>query len=129
MANSPTPVGHAEPEDPIGERSATRIRAFLSRTRPMVANEVPAMYWEGRAQLESLALSFDVGSDCRWEASQCATVLDFMSCIEPIPGTCFCNDDAAVNATCGFHVILDFMAEQLRSSGQKPRRRKEVAHG
>lgn len=49
------------------------------------------------------------------------------------PGTCFCNDDSAVNATCGFHAILEFMRDELRRSAQpkvKGRKRTlEVAHG
>lgn len=96
------------------ERPGTRIRALLARTRPLSGNEVPDVYWQGRALVESLALSYDVESDCSWEAAQCATVLEFLGAIEPTEGNCFCNDPSDVNATCGFHVILDFMAGELR---------------
>lgn len=115
------------------ERPGTRIRALLARTRPLSGNEVPDVYWEGRSLVEGLALAFDLGDDrYRWNAINCATVLGFLSAIEPTAGNCFCNDPSDVNATCGFHVILDFMADEVRRAAPKQKARKraaEVAHG
>jgi hypothetical protein len=109
------------------ERPGTRIRALLARTRPLTGNEVPDVYWEGRSLIEGLALAFDLAGDHyawdhHWDAINCATVLGFLSVIEPTAGNCFCNDQSDVNATCGFHVILDFMADELHRAA-------EVAHG
>ncbi len=123
---------HTTAVDSIGERPGTRIRALLARTRPLSGNEVGDVYWEGRALIESLALSYDVESDLTWGPSECATVLEFLSCIEPTKGHCFCNDQSDVNATCGFHVILDFMADEMRRLAPMAKGRKraaEVAHG
>jgi hypothetical protein len=125
-------VAPAPSDDSIGERPGTRIRALLARTRPLTGNEVPDVYWEGRSLVESLALSYDVESDYSWGPSQCATVLEFLSAIEPTAGNCFCNDPLDVNATCGFHVILHFIADELRRLAPKAKgdkRAAEVAHG
>ena len=115
------------------ERAGTRIRALLARTRPLSGNEVPDVYWEGRSLIEGLALAFDLGDEnYHWDAINCATVLEFLSAIEPTAGDCFCNDQSDVNATCGFDVILDFMADELRRVAPKQKGRKraaEVAHG
>jgi hypothetical protein len=114
-------IKHIAPsEDPIEERPGTRIRALLARTRPLTGNEVPDAYRNGRSLLESLALSYDVESDLSWGPAQCSTVLEFLSSIEPTAGNCFCNDKSTVNATCGFHVILDFMADEMRRFTSDP---------
>jgi hypothetical protein len=115
------------------ERAGTRIRALLAITRPLSGNEVRDVYWEGRSLLEQLAVAFDAEDDrYHWDAIHCATVADFLTTIEPTDGNCFCNDPSDVNATCGFHVILDFMADELRRTAPKAKARKraaEVAHG
>lgn len=115
------------------ERPGTRIRALLARTRPLSGNEVRDVYWEGRSLVEGLALAFDLGDDIdSWDVIKCATVLEFLSTIEPVAGTCFCNDPSEVNATCGFHVILDYMANELRHAAPRAKGRKraaEVPHG
>lgn len=120
-------------DDSIGERPGTRIRALLARTRPLTGNEVPDVYWEGRSLVEGVALAFDLGDDQHhWDAINCATVLEFLSTIEPTEGNCFCHDQSDVNATCGFHVLLDFMADELRRVAPKAKIRKsaaEVANG
>src|SRR6185437_16411308 len=103
MAKSKSTVKHiALSDDSIEERPGMRIRALLSRTRPLSGNEVPDVYWEGRSLIEGFALSSDLGDDhYHWDAIKCATVLEFLSAIEPTAGNCFCNDDSNVNATCG----------------------------
>jgi hypothetical protein len=86
------------------EREGTRIRAFLSKVRPLSGVEVNDVYWEARALIEQLALAFDLRDEAyRWDPMQCATVIDFMHWIQPAAGSCFCNDDSDVNATCGLH--------------------------
>ncbi len=112
-------------DESVGERPGTRIRALLAITRPLSGNETPDVYWEGRSLVESLALSFDVGSDYGWSPLQCATVLEFLGVIEPTAGNCFCDDPSEVNATCGLHVILNFMADELRRLPQSS----EAPHG
>jgi len=114
------------------ERDSTRIRALLARTRPLSGNEVPEVYWTGRTLIESLALAFDLGAENQqhWNPVQCATVLRFLAVIEPAEGDCFCHDESRVNATCGLHVILDFVAGQLEAPKAKGRKRAaQVAHG
>jgi hypothetical protein len=109
-------------DDSIGERPGTRIRALLARTRPLTGNEVPDVYWEGRSLIEGLALAIDLGDDdYHWDAINCATVLQFLSAIEPTAGNCFCNDPSDINATCGFHVILNFMADEMRRLAAGPK--------
>jgi hypothetical protein len=107
-----------------GEHPSARIQALLARTRPLSGNEVREVYWEGRSLVESLALAYQTGTDCTWTLEQCATVLEFLATIEPTSGQCFCNDPSEVNATCGFHTLLEFMAEMIRAP-----RVEEVAHG
>jgi hypothetical protein len=112
------------------ERSGTRIRAFLSKVKPLSGCTFGEQdeFWEGRALIEQLAVSYDVQSDeYRWDALQCATVIDFLSMLEPVKGTCFCRDqieELGVSTTCGFHIILQFAAEEMRRIGSA-----EVIHG
>jgi hypothetical protein len=118
---------------PPTDEKATNIRALLARTRPYAGSEVPDVYWEGRSLIEGLALDLD-DDHYHWDAVNCATVLEFLRTIEPTAGNCFCDDrsQSEANATCGFHVILRFMANELRRVAAKPRVRKraaEVAHG
>jgi hypothetical protein len=119
------------------ERESTRIRAFLVRTKPLDGCTFGEQdeYWEARALLEQLALAYDMGTeDYHWDAVQCATVVDFLSWIEPVKGTCFCHDqieELGVSTTCGFHVILQFAAEEMRRLAPKAKGRKraeKVAH-
>jgi len=79
------------------------------------------VYWEGRSLIESLALAYETQADYDWTLSQCATVLGFLSSIEPTAGNCICNDPSEVNATCGLHILYEYIAERLRAE--------EVAHG
>jgi hypothetical protein len=109
------------------ELDSTRIRAFLARTRPLTGNEVPVVYWEGRELIETLAASFDLKGNYHWDASDCSTVLEFLCAIEPTAGNCFCNDESAVNATCGFHAILEHLADDLHRVPQKAKVRKRPA--
>lgn len=115
------------------EREGTRIRAFLARTRPLTGSEVPVVYWEGRALIEELALDRDLKAyDSHWDANDISTVLEFLCAIEPTAGNCFCNDESAVNATCGFHAILQHMADDLyrvpqKAKDRKPKDRKRAA--
>jgi hypothetical protein len=84
------------------------------------------VYWEGRSLIECLALAFELADDdYHWDAINCATVLKFIGVIEPITGHCFCNDRSTseVNATCGLHVILDFMAAPLQRVVPRPSRK------
>jgi hypothetical protein len=115
------------------ERDSNRIRAFLSRVKPLSGCEVGGDYWEGRGLIEQLALAYDTGDeDYHWNAMQIALVLDFMHFIQPVDGTCFCNDDSRINATCGFHAVLTFLADQVRllvPSRTRARVGREAAHG
>jgi hypothetical protein len=117
------------------EREGTRIRAFLSKIRPLTGCTFGDRdeYWEARALVEQLALSYDVQTDdYHWDAMQCATVVDFLSWVEPVKGTCFCNDEIeelGINTTCGFHAILQFAADEMRRIGRSKSRRREEAHG
>jgi hypothetical protein len=117
------------------ERESTRIRAFLAKVKPLSGTTCGEYdeYWEGRSLIEGLALAFETGDDTyRWHALDCAAVVNFLHWIEPVNGSCFCNDDSRVNATCGFHAVLEFMADEMRRLAQKPKGRKraaEVAHG
>jgi len=52
---------------------------------------------EGRSLIESLALAYETQADYDWTLSQCATVLGFLSSIEPTAGNCICNDPSEVN--------------------------------
>jgi hypothetical protein len=107
------------------ERESARIRAFLARVRPLIGNEVRECYWDGRALIEALALAFETEDESyHWSVADCATVADFISAVQPVKGTCFCNDDSRVNATCGFHEVLYFMqSELLRAAKAKGRKR------
>lgn len=121
----PKPLTDAWPE----ERESTRIRAFLAKVMPLnggtfgESNE----YWEGRSLIEGLALAFDLADeDYHWDTINCATVLGFLSGIQPVKGSCFCHDNSDVNLTCGFHAVLGFMADELRLTsyvftGHRPR--------
>ncbi len=91
------------------------------------------MYWEGRSLIDGLAQAIDLDDDgYRWDAINCATVLEFMGAVEPTAGNCFCNDRSAVNATCGFRAILNFLADEVRRLAPTMKARKrtvEVGHG
>jgi hypothetical protein len=53
---------------------------------------VPSVSW--------LALAFDLGDDhYHWDAINCATVLEFLSTIEPTEGNCFCHDQSSPSPT------------------------------
>jgi hypothetical protein len=126
----PKQLVNAEPS----EFESNRIRAFLSKVRPLSGVAETDKYWEGRSLIEQLALAFDVQDEAyHWDPMQCAAVLDFMHWIQPAKGTCFCNDDSVVNATCGLHVILAFAADEVRGLAPKAKERKRkraaVAHG
>jgi hypothetical protein len=110
------------------EREATRIRAFLAKVRPLSGNEVADSYWEGRSLIEGLALAFELADeDYHWDAINCAAVLAFLHSIEPVKGSCFCHDDSRVSLTCGFHAVLEFMADELRRQGAPAKKRKRAA--
>src|SRR5579862_8413999 len=124
---------YVEPESP-NERTSARLRTFLARTRPMVGNEVPDWYWDGRQLIEQLALHYEVGTqeECHWGASECAEVLRYITLVQPVDGTCFCNDSSALNATCGFHSLLFFVIDAIGELPKPPvkgRKRAEVSHG
>jgi hypothetical protein len=80
-----------------------------------------------------LALAFDIEDEAyNWDPVQCAAVLDFMHWIQLAKGTCFCNDDSDVNATCGLHAVLAFAADEVRRLAPNPKSRKrtiKVIHG
>jgi hypothetical protein len=104
-----------------GEKPGARLRALLARTRPLEGNEVPNVYWQGRSLIEELALAYETETDYDWSLPQCATVLGFLGSIQPTGGHCICNDQSEVNATCGLHVLYEFIAARLRAV--------EVSHG
>jgi hypothetical protein len=114
------------------ERESTRIRAFLARVKPLDGCDFGEQeeYWEARSFLEQLALAYDVGTDdYHWDAVQCATVIDFLSRVEPVKGTCFCHDrieELGVSTTCGFHAILEFAADEIRQLAPKAKARKHA---
>jgi len=108
---------------------ATNIRALLARTRPFAGSEVPDVYWEGRSLIEELALALDLeDDDYHWDPINCATVLEFITSIEPTAGHCFCNDrsEAKANSTCGFHAVLQFMRDELRRNAEALERAEET---
>jgi len=109
-------VGNWTNDECLEESTGTRIRAFLAKVKPLDGVDVGEhdTYREGRALIEGLGLAWDLESDdYRWDAIECATVLNFLHWIQPVKGSCFCDDNSRVNATCGFHAILQFMADQL----------------
>ena len=110
-----------EPEHP-DERTSARLRAFLARTRPLVGNHVPEWYWDGRQLIERLALHYEVGTqdECHWGADECAEVLRYITLVQPVDGACFCNDQSALNATCGFHALLDFVIDAIEALPKLP---------
>jgi hypothetical protein len=124
--------GTIDISDPA-ERESTRIRGFLAKVRPLKGCDVNDAYWDGRSLIESLAVAFEAeDADYHWDAANCASVLDFLAWVQPVKGSCFCNDNSRVNLTCGFHEILTFMADELRRVAPKAKARKraaEVAHG
>src|SRR5579871_720647 len=98
----------------LGERTSSRIRALLARTRPLSGNEVPDEYWDGRQLVESLALAFYTRDEAyHWSPVQCGLALTWLSLSEPIKGSCFCNDPSDVNATCGLQALLEFIADEM----------------
>jgi hypothetical protein len=115
----------------------TRLRAFLAKTRPLTGNEVPNVYWEGRSLIESLALSYEtreyeaIGPDPEWTLEKCATVLAFLQVIEPVKGHCFCGgfdrEEHGISITCGHHIILGNLEEQLLHLAARDRKRKRAA--
>ena len=116
------PLTNAFPE----ERESTRIRAFLARVIPLKGCEVGEPYWEGRSLIQGLAVAFEAAyRGYHWDAGQCATVVDFLTWVQPIK--CYCKDDnSPVSAICGLHAILGFVADELRRSAPpkvKARRR------
>jgi hypothetical protein len=117
------------------ESEGNRIRAFLATVKFLDGCEVVEDYWEGRSLIERLALVRDLNAkNYHWDAIECATVLDFLHWIQPVKGSCFCNDDSELNATCGFHAVLEFLSDEVRRMGKpaKPKRARasdaEVAH-
>jgi hypothetical protein len=126
-------VESVEPECPK-ERTSTRLRAFLARTRPTLGADVPDWYWDGRQLIEQLALHFELGTqdESNWGAGECIEVLRYITLVQPVEGACFCNDASAVNATCGFHALLFFVIDVIAALPKpsiKGRKRAEVAHG
>jgi hypothetical protein len=106
---------YVETEVPA-ERTSVRIRTFLARTRPLAGNDVPDYYWDGRQLIEQLALAYEVGTweELAWTVDECSNVLRYITLVEPVKGTCFCNDPSEVNATCGFHEILFHVIDSIQ---------------
>lgn len=113
------------------ERESTLIRGFLAKVIPLKGCGVNDKYWVGRSLIESLAVAFDADDDdYHWNAADCAAVLDFFAWVQPVKGSCYCDDNSTVNTTCGFHEIIMFMAAELRRVARPAKARKrEVAHG
>lgn len=115
------------------EYESTRIRAFLAKVKPLEGCTIGESdeYWEGRSLIERLALAREVNVNAKgyhWDAIECATVLHFLHSIQPVKGTCFCHDDSRVNATCGFHAILEFARDEVRRMAPpKPKARKRTS--
>lgn len=130
MAKSSLIIDFSQSDNVPEERTSTRIRAFLSMSKPLDGiglEGVADTYHEGRALIESLAVSCDAQQNVRWDAAQCATVLGYLHMIQPTDGHCFCNDGSRVNATCGFHAVLEFMEEQMWRIAASARRGKRAA--
>ena len=91
-------------------------------TRPLLGCDYSGdeTFWTGRGLIEELALSRETGVPLYWSHEQCADVVRFVHSVEPTKENCFCDDDSEISATCGFHVVLEFIEKQLR---------KENAHG
>jgi hypothetical protein len=105
-------VGVPDNEDDVGY-----IRGFLAQVKPLEGNAVQDEYFEGRSLVERLALALEANTEgYHWDATQCATVLGFLTLVQPVKGACFCNDSSYSihNATCGFHLILYFARDQVR---------------
>jgi hypothetical protein len=135
----PESAAIAAPSEVPDHADVNYIRGFLSQVKPLEGNEVQDEYFEGRSLIERLALALEVNTKgYHWDATQCATVLGFLTLIQPVKGACFCDDRSYSihNATCGFHVILYFARDQMRRMATwEPKVRKrassvaEVAHG
>lgn len=98
------------------ERSSTRIREFLRKVQLLEACEFSRQdpVWRGRLAIEALARSFDGGPPCDWSLPECADVLRFLACTEPVHGECYCAEtsDTVISAACGLMIIH----EELQSA-------------
>ena len=99
-----------------------QIRAFLARTRPLSGCDFGGdeTFWNGRGLIEELALAHETDSNLHWSSEQCADAIRFVHSVEPTKGDCFCRDDQEISATCGFHVVLEFIEKQLRKETRFP---------
>jgi hypothetical protein len=101
--------------------TADRIRAYLASMRPLEAGEwredIEAGIQRGHSLIERLALSAK-GEDqptMKLSPAQCADVLTYMSCVEPIDGASWWDSDLdIVSHICGYNAILDAMSDSLR---------------
>jgi hypothetical protein len=134
MAKHSAAVVKAENECPA-ERPSTRINAFLAKTMPLGGSCFCGTegFHRGRKLIEELALHFQVQIALpRWNHGQCADVLCYVHCCQPVPGACFCNDQLgeAISITCGFHEVLEFVENQLRRPATRAAKEaREAANG
>ncbi len=122
-AESPEPdsLTDAELEADVSADATYQLRAFLARTRVLSGCDYGSDddFWNGRGLIEELALARETGTMLSWSPGQCADVIHFIHNIQPTKGNCFCNDDSEISATCGFHVVLEFVEKQLRKEAME----------
>jgi hypothetical protein len=130
MSDSAYMTNFAGNDNCLEERTSTRIRRFLAVTKPIdPAAEDIDTFQTGKALIEDLAEKCRLERTARWDAADCASVLCFIHLIQPMDGECFCNDASRVNATCGYHAVLEFMEQQMwRMAETKPRHKRSNAN-
>jgi len=119
--------------DALQDQDQTRLRAFLSKVRPLSGSTGHEdLYWEGRSLIEGLALNCELGlDDDQWSLEQCGAVLKFLTVIEPVKGECYCGgfdrEAQGISITCGHHIILESIGWSLQRLAEPANKRKGAA--
>lgn len=121
--STPTTVGDADGTLVYEERPSTRIREFLKTVRPLRGCNYgeDAYFQRGRQEIEDLAWAYATGMGRKWSLAQCADVLYFLSCIEPMGGKCYCND-RRISPACGLQAILEEIEDSVREAAHPKRK-------
>jgi hypothetical protein len=117
----------APPRSPTSEEyfeeTAQRIRAYLASVRPLRDSaDLPGSepYQSGRSLIERLALSAR-GTEAptlRLTAAQCADVVHFVRCSEPLERSTWWSDPKrGPSHWVGFIFVLEAVEESLRAKG------------
>ena len=97
-----------------------RIRAFLASMQSdpdtEFNSEIKTQINRGRSLIEHLAIDAAGGMepDLKLSPADCADILTYMSSNCPISPRAWWNDNGAISHVCGYHAILDAMADSLR---------------